>query len=68
MSPAHAGATTIAAWFLAAFGGNLLAGQLGRLWSLTVPSWFFVLMAGVTGVAALSLLLLSRSRLPEPRR
>ena len=68
MSPAHAGATTIAAWFLASFGGNLLAGQLGRLWSVTVPSWFFVLMAGVAGVAGLILFSLSRSRLPEPRR
>jgi POT family proton-dependent oligopeptide transporter len=68
LSPAHAGATTIAAWFLAAFGGNLLAGQLGRLWSSTVPSWFFILMAGVTGVAAVFLFVLSRFRLPEPRR
>ena len=68
MGPAHAGATTIAAWFLASFGGNLLAGQLGRLWSVTVPSWFFVLMAGVAGVAGLILFSLSRSRLPEPRR
>jgi POT family proton-dependent oligopeptide transporter len=68
MSPAHAGATTIAAWFLASFAGNLLAGQLGRLWSVTVPSWFFVLMAGVASVAALALFSLSRFRLPEPRR
>jgi POT family proton-dependent oligopeptide transporter len=53
--------TGIALWFLAAFAGNLLAGALGTFWSQLRPSTFFVLAAGVIGVAAALLLLFDRS-------
>ena len=33
LAPAGHGATTIAAWYFASFGGNLLAGAFGTLWS-----------------------------------
>lgn len=60
MAPAGYGATTIAAWFFAAFGGNLLAGVLGTLWSEVGPALFFALMAGVAGLASVLLWLLDR--------
>ncbi|QXQ08035.1 peptide MFS transporter [Sphingosinicellaceae bacterium] len=59
LAPAHMTATTIAAWFLATFAGNLLAGLLGTLWSAITPAVFFAAMAGVAGVSALALLLLN---------
>lgn len=60
MAPQGYGATTIAAWFFAAFGGNLLAGLLGMLWSEVGPAVFFSLMAGIAGLSALLLWLLDR--------
>ena len=60
MAPAGHGATTIAAWFFAAFGGNLLAGLLGTLWSEVGHTAFFVLIAGVAALASLLLWLLDR--------
>lgn len=59
LAPSRYRATTVAAWFFAAFGGNLLAGALGTLWSRTSPSSYFLLMAAVAVAAALLLLLLS---------
>jgi POT family proton-dependent oligopeptide transporter len=58
LAPAALAATLIAAWFLAAFAGNLLAGGLGALWSGMSHAAFFLLMAGLALVAALSLRLL----------
>ncbi len=51
LAPAGHGATTIAAWFFATFGGSLLAGVLGTYWTALGPSSFFVLM-GAVGIAA----------------
>jgi POT family proton-dependent oligopeptide transporter len=51
LAPAGHGATTIAAWFFATFGGSLLAGVLGTYWTVLGPSSFFVLM-GAVGIAA----------------
>ena len=73
LAPARLGATTIAAWFLASFAGNLLAGVLGSLWSQTGPARFFALMAAVSGVAGVLLLLVHRrakgltAEAPDPR-
>lgn len=53
-------ATTIAAWFLAAFAGNLLAGGVGTLWSRHSPAEFFLTLAGLAGTSALLLALLNR--------
>ncbi len=58
MAPRGMGATVIAAWFLAAFGGNLLSGLLGRWWEPLGPAGFFCLLAGLSGTAALALLAL----------
>ncbi|HEX2081897.1 MAG TPA: peptide MFS transporter [Xanthomonadaceae bacterium] len=51
LAPEGHRATTIAAWFFATFGGSLLAGVLGTLWSVVGPSQFFALMAGVAATA-----------------
>jgi len=55
MAPSGMGATVIAAWFLAAFAGNLLSGVVGRWWEAMGPSGFFALLAGLAGAAALGL-------------
>jgi POT family proton-dependent oligopeptide transporter len=58
LAPASLAATTIAAWFLAAFAGNLLAGVLGSLWSRIGHPLFFLGMAALALVSALLLRLL----------
>lgn len=60
LAPEGHGATTIAAWFFAAFGGNLLAGALGTLWSEIGHTSYFGLMALVAATAGLALWLLDR--------
>jgi proton-dependent oligopeptide transporter, POT family len=45
------GATTIAAWFLAAFAGNLLSGVVGTWWSAMTPAAFFMAMAGIAALS-----------------
>lgn len=45
------GATTIAAWFLAAFAGNLLSGVVGTWWSTMSPAAFFLAMAGIAALS-----------------
>ncbi len=61
LAPAGHGATTIATWFCAAFGGNLLAGVLGTFWSKLDHASFFGLMAGVALCASALLLLFNRA-------
>ncbi|HWR96226.1 MAG TPA: peptide MFS transporter [Arenimonas sp.] len=51
LAPSGHGATTIACWFFATFGGSLLAGSLGMLWSGIGHATFFLLMASVAGLA-----------------
>ncbi|MGQ3092460.1 MAG: peptide MFS transporter [Roseateles sp.] len=55
LAPTGMGATIIAAWFLASFGGNLLSGVVGRYMAPLGAAGFFVLLAGITGAAALAL-------------
>lgn len=55
MAPRGMGATIIAAWFLASFGGNLLSGVVGRSMQPLGTAGFFVLLAVITGVAAVAL-------------
>jgi POT family proton-dependent oligopeptide transporter len=59
MAPDGRKATAIAAWFLAAFFGNLLAGTLGSLWTRLGPAPFFALMAATAALSALLLVLLA---------
>ena len=58
LAPAGHAATTIAAWYFASFGGNLLAGALGTLWSAMGHSAFFGAMALVAAGAGTLLRLL----------
>jgi POT family proton-dependent oligopeptide transporter len=63
LSPSRFAATTIAAWFLASFAGNLLSGYVGTWWSEMSPAAFFAAMgiiATAAGVALASLALLQR--------
>jgi len=53
------GATTIAAWFLAAFAGNLLSGVVGTWWSIMSPAAFFLAMAGIAALSGVVLHLLA---------
>ena len=47
LAPRGLAATAIAAWFMAAFFGNLLAGIVGGWWSALTPAAFFVLAGGI---------------------
>ena len=53
------GATTIAAWFLAAFAGNLLSGVVGTWWSHMSPAAFFLAMAAIAAASGVLLRLLA---------
>jgi POT family proton-dependent oligopeptide transporter len=58
LSPSRFTATTIAAWFLASFAGNFLAGYVGTWWSAMSPAAFFGaigLISAGAGVALASL-------------
>jgi POT family proton-dependent oligopeptide transporter len=61
LAPAGFGATSIAAWYFAAFGGNLLAGTIGARWKLIGHSGFFLAVAGLACVAAIALKALDRA-------
>jgi len=58
LAPTRHAATTIAAWYFASFGGNLLAGYLGTWWSAMSHPAFFAAMAGVAAFAGTLLRLL----------
>ena len=53
-------ATVIAAFFLTAFFGNLLAGSIGALWGRLPPPTFFALVAVAPLTAALACFVLDR--------
>jgi POT family proton-dependent oligopeptide transporter len=56
LAPRAFAATAIAAWFMAAFFGNLAAGAVGALWSELSPAAFFA-VAGAIGILSGALLL-----------
>lgn len=58
LAPRRLAATVMALWFLGSFGGNLLAGVLGSLWSAMSMAGFFTAMAATAGLAAVLLLAL----------
>jgi POT family proton-dependent oligopeptide transporter len=60
LAPRHLGATTVAAWFLCSFAGNLLAGTIGAGWQYVSPQAFFVGMAGICFIACALLLAIDR--------
>jgi len=59
LAPVGMGATVIAAWFLASFGGNLLSGVVGRGYESMGPTGFFGLLAAIAGASAAALLALA---------
>ena len=59
LAPSGFGATTIAAWFLAAFAGNLLSGVVGTWWTQLSPDAFFLAMAAIAALASVLLTLLA---------
>ena len=59
LAPVGMGATVIAAWFLASFGGNLLSGVVGRAWETLGAGGFFVAMAGLCAASGAALLALA---------
>ena len=68
-APPSIAATMIAAWFLAAFFGNLGAGALGTLWSAMPPWQFFIVVAAVATLAsALLFALVPMARPVDPGR
>ncbi len=60
LAPRRMAATLIAAWFSAAFAGNLLAGVAGTAWSRLSHGDFFALMALLAAVSGALLALLHR--------
>ena len=55
LAPKGMGATIIAAWFLASFGGNLLSGVVGRHLESLGAAGFFVVLGVITGASAAAL-------------
>ncbi|HTK58617.1 MAG TPA: peptide MFS transporter [Sphingomicrobium sp.] len=55
LAPPHLGATTVASWFLVIFSGSLCAGLVGTLWSSFTPATYFLMLAGIAGLAAILL-------------
>lgn len=55
LAPPRLGATTVAAWYLTIFAGSLFAGLVGTLWSRMTPAPFFLLLGGLSVVAAILL-------------
>lgn len=51
MAPPRMAATLIAAWFFAAFFGNLLAGLAGATWTQMGPALFFLMMGAIAAAA-----------------
>lgn len=56
LAPGGYGSTTIAAWFLASFAGNLLSGVVGTWYEAMGPAGFFALMAATCVLASLMLI------------
>ena len=56
IAPRGLGATLVAAWYLASFAGNLLAGIAGSAWDVSTPVQFFSGMAAISTAAGLMLL------------
>jgi proton-dependent oligopeptide transporter, POT family len=60
IAPVNMEATAVAAWFSAAFAGNLLAGYLGSLWGRMTHAHFFELIAILAGCSGLFLMAIQR--------
>lgn len=72
LAPRGFAATAIAAWFMAAFFGNLAGGWVGTWWSAMTPPTFFAVVGAIAAVSGALLLALSpwarRTEESEARR
>ena len=68
LAPSRFRATTIAAWFLAAFAGNALSGVLGTAWDRMPPDAFFALTGAAAAVAGAMLWTVGRLASKTPSR
>jgi POT family proton-dependent oligopeptide transporter len=69
LAPPRLGATTVAAWYLAIFGGSLTAGYVGSWFSRLQPTFFFITLTVIAAIAAGILLALdARARSVETAR
>ena len=59
VAPASMLSLMMGLWLASDFLGNLLVGYLGTFWSSMSPAPFFLMLAGIAGVAALLILGLS---------
>jgi POT family proton-dependent oligopeptide transporter len=59
LAPLEFAATAIAAWFMAAFFGNLAAGFLGALWSSVSVPVFFTISGGAAILSGVLFVVLS---------
>ena len=60
LAPLEFAATAIAAWFMAAFFGNLMAGAVGALWSDLSPAAFFALTGAIAAASGFLFLAIVR--------
>lgn len=67
LAPPGFTATAMSMFFLTGFGGHFLAGWLGSLWRHFEPSGFFVMIAGIAGVASVLLFAFGLLRRDEMR-
>jgi POT family proton-dependent oligopeptide transporter len=60
VAPARVLSLMMGVWLATSFVGNLLAGLLGSYWSSMEKPVFFMMIAGVTALAGLSIIVLNR--------
>ncbi|MBN2437937.1 MAG: peptide MFS transporter [Deltaproteobacteria bacterium] len=58
LAPARMVSMLMGVWFMAQFAGNYLAGYVGRFWDLWPAEHFFLLAAGIAGLAGIIILTL----------
>jgi POT family proton-dependent oligopeptide transporter len=59
MAPAKVLSLMMGVWLATSFVGNFLAGWLGSFWSSMSKADFFLMLAGVAGLAGASISILS---------
>jgi POT family proton-dependent oligopeptide transporter len=58
LAPARMVSMLMGVWFMAQFAGNYLAGYIGHFWDLWPAEHFFLMMAGIAGLAGIIILIL----------
>ena len=58
LAPARMVSMLMGVWFMSQFAGNYLAGYIGHFWSLWPKGYFFLMVAGISGLAGIIILIL----------